>query len=78
VFPGVEPLNATFCFIGRSSIVAAVGEIFGMTVDDVADRLSDAKQVTKKQVQDLEKKNRVLQTKLDLIIKNLQDLTQDG
>jgi hypothetical protein len=78
VFPGIEPAEAIFCFVGRPSIVAAVAEIFGITVDDVADRLADEKQVTKTQVRALEKENRVLRTKLDLIVKNLQDVLNDG
>ena len=77
VFPGIEPMEDAFCFVGRPSILAAVGVLFGITPDEVASRLADDKQVKKTEVTALQKKNRELQTKIDLIHKNLSDLLDD-
>lgn len=74
VFPGIEPLNATHCFVGRPSIIAAVAELFQTTVKDISDRLADDKKVVKSEITRLEKENRELRLKLDLIRKNLSDL----
>lgn len=39
VFNGVEPLVASFMFIGRQSIIEAVGELYGLTPAEVKSRL---------------------------------------
>ncbi len=39
VFPGVEPMEGAFCFIGRQSIVEAAAALFGLTAIEVTERL---------------------------------------
>ena len=41
VFNGVEPLVATFLFIGRQSIIEAVAALYNLTPDEARLRLSN-------------------------------------
>ena len=49
VFQHVEPMVGTFLFIGRTSIVEAVAKLYGMTPEQVTNKL-DVK-ATKKKVE---------------------------
>lgn len=39
VFPGVEPMEGAYCFIGRQSILEAIGALYGITVDEAKARM---------------------------------------
>lgn len=39
VFPGIEPQEDAFCFVGRPSIISAVAVLYEMTPDEVMDHL---------------------------------------
>lgn len=39
VFPGVEPMEGAYCFIGRQSILEAIGALYGVTVDEAKFRM---------------------------------------
>ena len=41
VFPGFEPMIGHVGFIGRTSIIEAVGELYGLTPDDVRASLEE-------------------------------------
>lgn len=43
VFPGIEPLEATYCFIGMSSIYEAVAAANGLSVKKVMDLVANDK-----------------------------------
>lgn len=55
IFPGFEPYLGHVGFIGRSSIIEAVGELFAMTVDEVTAALEEG---TPRQKAALEKKDK--------------------
>lgn len=39
VFPGIEPMEGVFCFVGRQSILEAIGALYGITVDEAKARM---------------------------------------
>lgn len=39
VFPGIEPLEGAFCFVGRQSILEAIGALYGLTVNEAKARM---------------------------------------
>jgi hypothetical protein len=49
VFPGIEVLAGAHCFVGRQSIYEAVGELHGITVQEVKDRMNAPKPKVKRQ-----------------------------
>lgn len=46
VFQGVEPMVGSFMFVGRTSIVEAVGVLFGLSPDAVVGALETPKKPT--------------------------------
>lgn len=40
VFQGIEPLVGTFCFVGRQSIIEAVGVLYGLSPEAVEKALT--------------------------------------
>lgn len=46
VFPGIEPAEASYCFVGVSSLYEAVAAVNGLTVKKVKDLLSRDKKST--------------------------------
>lgn len=48
VFPGIEPGEATYCFVGVSSLYEAVAAVHGLTPKKVKDLLSGADKAKEK------------------------------
>jgi len=41
VFPGIEPLEANYCYVGESSLLEAVAALYGTSVKAVKEAVSD-------------------------------------
>lgn len=39
VFPGVEPMEGVYCFVGRQSILEAIGALYNITVREAQARM---------------------------------------
>ena len=72
VFPGIEPQEDTFCFVGRASITAAMAELYQTTVSDVLDRMETATDLDQKlEMARLKRENKELTTMIGKIEKLL-------
>ena len=62
VFPGIEPQEDAFCFVGRASIVSALAVLYGTTPNAVVDRMEGDASDDKLYIKELEKELRELRT----------------
>lgn len=74
VFQHIEPLEGSFCFVGRTSIVEGVAEMFNMTPADVVRSLEGGTKAAQKKLAAAEAEVKVLQERLDAMRAKLAEL----
>lgn len=49
VFSGIEPLQGTYCYVGRTSLIEAAALLFNLGVKEVKDALTDGTSKARKE-----------------------------
>lgn len=65
IFPGVEPMEGTVTFIGRTSLYEAIADMLGYTVAEVEDRLAHEGSKALQEVKRLKAEIKKLRMELD-------------
>lgn len=69
VFPGIEPQEDAFCFVGRDSILAAVAVLYDRTPDEIDEILGDEVADAKEYVKNLERELKDYKTRWLKLVK---------
>lgn len=62
VFPGIEPQEDAFCFVGRESILSAIAVLYDLTPEEADERLDVTREDDQAYIKQLEKELRELRT----------------